>query len=193
MASEDHDFEEISYFRLFGQKYTWENDASGPVGRLETSSMKSLLEQIPDLPEFISDAYLNSNNLSEATLRIVNVLFGKYGLVILDADQKDLKSKFSDIIKDDIVTNYANDLVENTTKELESSGYKRQIFPREINFFYMEKDRRERIIQDEGRYKVMNTSMSFDQGALEKLITESPEKFSPECGDETIISGSHST
>jgi bacillithiol biosynthesis cysteine-adding enzyme BshC len=179
MASEDHDFEEISYFRLFGQKYTWENDASGPVGRLETSSMKSLLEQIPDLPEFISDAYLNSNNLSEATLRIVNVLFGKYGLVILDADQKDLKSKFSDIIKDDIVTNYANELVENTTKELESSGYKGQIFPREINFFYMENGRRERIVHEEDRYKVLNTSMSFDQGALEKLITESPEKFSP--------------
>jgi uncharacterized protein YllA (UPF0747 family) len=31
MASEDHDFDEISYFRFFGEKYQWKMDASGPV------------------------------------------------------------------------------------------------------------------------------------------------------------------
>ena len=32
MASEDHDFEEISYFKLFNKKYIWETDQKGRVG-----------------------------------------------------------------------------------------------------------------------------------------------------------------
>ncbi len=179
MASEDHDFEEVSYFKLFGKKYTWEREASGPVGKLETSSMKSLLETIPDLPDFIAEAYLHSKNLSEATIRIVNELFGQYGLVILDADHRELKKLFSPIIKDDITHNKANQLVENTTQALEEAGYKGQIFPREINFFYMENDIRERIVLEDGRFNVLNTSKSFDQEELEKAIAETPEKFSP--------------
>jgi bacillithiol synthase len=33
MASEDHDYDEIKYFRLFGKKYTWNTKQSGAVGR----------------------------------------------------------------------------------------------------------------------------------------------------------------
>ncbi|HCM74968.1 MAG TPA: bacillithiol biosynthesis cysteine-adding enzyme BshC, partial [Cytophagales bacterium] len=31
MASEDHDFEEISYFKLYGKKYKWDTDQKGGV------------------------------------------------------------------------------------------------------------------------------------------------------------------
>ena len=31
MATEDHDFEEISYFNLFGKKYTWQTQQKGAV------------------------------------------------------------------------------------------------------------------------------------------------------------------
>ncbi len=33
MASEDHDYEEIKSFRLYGKKYTWQTEQSGAVGR----------------------------------------------------------------------------------------------------------------------------------------------------------------
>ena len=32
MATEDHDFDEISYFNLFGKKYTWQTQQKGAVG-----------------------------------------------------------------------------------------------------------------------------------------------------------------
>jgi bacillithiol biosynthesis cysteine-adding enzyme BshC len=179
MASEDHDFAEINHFRLFGSTYTWQHDASGPVGKLSTASMKDLLNDIPELPKFITDAYLNSRNLADATIRIVNELFGKYGLVILDADYPQLKKQFSPIIKDDVFNNHANQLAENSTQALEKAGYKGQIFPREINFFYMENGTRERIIKEGAHYKVLNTDLSFTEQELENLVETHPERFSP--------------
>lgn len=179
MASEDHDFAEINNFRLFGNIHTWELEAGGAVGKLDTSSIKPLLDKIPEMPDFAKEAYLKSSNLSEATIMLVNELFGKYGLLILDADSKQLKTQFIDIIKDDVTNNKANTLVEHTTKELEVAGYKGQIFPRPINFFYMDDGIRERIVQENGAYKMLNTSLTFSEDEIEKLIEDSPEKFSP--------------
>ena len=44
MATEDHDFEEISYFYLFGKKYTWETGQTGAVGRMNPQEIKTILE-----------------------------------------------------------------------------------------------------------------------------------------------------
>jgi bacillithiol synthase len=179
MASEDHDFDEISSFRLFGKEYKWESEAKGPVGKLKTESLKLLLEVIPDLPGFILDCYLDSDNLAEATRVLVNELFGDEGLLIIDADQKSLKSQFRPVIKDDILQHTANQLTEKSTRTLENLGYSGQIFPREINFFYMENELRERIVLEDDKYKVMNTSLVFSEAEMQKLIETSPEKFSP--------------
>ncbi|MFN5653099.1 MAG: bacillithiol biosynthesis BshC, partial [Flavobacteriia bacterium] len=43
MASEDHDFEEIRSFLLFGQKWTWESQQKGAVGRFDTAGLAPLL------------------------------------------------------------------------------------------------------------------------------------------------------
>ena len=42
MASEDHDFEEINHFNLFGKKYSWNSKQKGAVGRFGTETMKDL-------------------------------------------------------------------------------------------------------------------------------------------------------
>ena len=77
MASEDHDFEEINNFRLFGKKYAWETEQKGPVGRFETQTIKSLLDEIPEKPDFFTQGYLDCKNLSEATRFIAHQLFGE--------------------------------------------------------------------------------------------------------------------
>lgn len=179
MASEDHDFDEISSFRLFGKNYRWEHEGKGPVGKMQTESLKALLQEIPDLPRFISDCYVNAENLSDATRKLVHTLFGEYGLLIIDADKKSLKSQFKSVVSDDIMHHSANRLTEETTRMLENLGYSGQIFPREVNFFYMEDGLRERIVQENGNYKVMNTSLVFSKAEMQKLIDTSPEKFSP--------------
>ncbi len=179
MASEDHDFEEINHFRLFGREYKWEKNASGAVGRLETGSMKALLDQLPDLPEIFVQAYLESANLSRATRMLVNHLFGEQGLLILDADCPAWKQEFSGIMIDDVRSHAANDLVEKTTHSLEKIGYKGQIFSREINLFYMDDNTRERIAAEAGQFRVLNTDLHFSPEDMEALIRHSPEKFSP--------------
>ncbi len=179
MASEDHDSDEINNFRLFGEKYVWETDQKGPVGRFKTSSMKSLFEDLPEKPDFFLDGYLGKSNLSEATRYIVNHLFGKHGLVILDADDMELKKMFKPVILDDILHHTPFEFAQTDTKGLEDQGYKGQIYPRPINLFFMENGTRERIEESKGNFNVLNTSLSFTKEEIAKLIDEHPEKFSP--------------
>ncbi len=179
MATEDHDFEEINHFRLFGKKYEWLTEQHGPVGRMTTTDMQPLLESVPDLPEFIKSAYLQSANLTEATRKIVMHLFGKYGLVIIDGDDRQLKRQFSQVLLSDLHEHDAFRLSGATTAALEALGYKGQVFPREINLFFMEDGRRERIEKSDKHYAVLNTSSTFDSTSIHKLVEESPEKLSP--------------
>ena len=179
MASEDHDFAEINNFKLFGKKFVWESEQKGPVGRFETKSMTSLLDEVMEKPGFITDSYLNCSNLSEATRCIVHELFGDHGLVILDADEYVFKHEFKSVIINEILHNKAHELVQTSTTHLKGLGYKSQIFPRPINFFYMEDGLRERIEKVDGIFKVKNTSLTFTEEEIEALIDEHPEKFSP--------------
>lgn len=179
MASEDHDFEEINNIRLFGKKYVWKTPQKGPVGKFDTRSMKDILDEIPDLPRFCFDAYANHANLSEATRYLVNYLFGEYGLVVLDADDATLKKQLEPIIRRDLFENSTYSIANETTEVLEKLDYKSQIFPRPVNFFYMENGLRERIEVDGESFKIVNTSQIFSQAQMEMLIENEPEKFSP--------------
>lgn len=180
MATEDHDFEEICYFNLFGKKHIWETDQTGAVGRMNLEGIDKIWDEISEMPEFFKKAYTENRTLAEATREYVNHLFGKEGLVVVDADSDVLKKEFTHIIKDDLTNHKANDLVEVQNKKLEDLGYKTQIFPRKINFFLLEEGMRERIErQDDGSYVVLNTDLKFTEEELLNKLENSPECFSP--------------
>ncbi len=180
MASEDHDFEEINHFRLFGNEYKWESDQIGPVGRMSPRSIGQLMEQLPDIPRLFEKAYLNNNTLADATRQVVNELFQNQGLVVLDSDDARLKASLAPALIDDITMHSANTIVNRTTALLEERGYKSQVYPRLINFFYMEDGLRERIVEVEGgSYTVLNSDITFSRGAMETEMQLHPEKFSP--------------
>lgn len=158
MASEDHDFAEISAIHLFGKKISWDNaEAAGAVGKLHTKSLEPVIaelgailgesENAKELMQLFADAYLKHDNLADATRFLVHQLFGKYGLLILDADDARLKSEFMAIIKDDIsnATNYK--IVSESIRKLNALGYDAQVNPREINVFKMSGHERTRIEQ----------------------------------------------
>jgi bacillithiol biosynthesis cysteine-adding enzyme BshC len=185
LASEDHDFAEINHFHLFGKKYTWESEQSGAVGRFKTESISSLLAEVPEKPDFFAQAYQNNATLSEATRYLAHHLFPNSGLICLDADEKSLKSLFSPIIAQEILhINEAKtsfQAVKETSEKLENQGYKTQVNPREINFFYMDSTLRERLVKDETteNYQVLNTSLGFQKKEIAEIIEKTPEKFSP--------------
>ncbi|MDA0196234.1 MAG: bacillithiol biosynthesis cysteine-adding enzyme BshC [Bacteroidetes bacterium] len=179
MASEDHDLEEISHFNLFGKKHQWETDQAGAVGHMNPQSIAEQFSDLPDRGKFFIDAYAAGNTLAGAVRSYVNILFGDQGLLVIDADDRELKHQFSEVILDDIFSNTANQLVEKAATDLNALGYKTQVFPREINFFYLDEGFRGRIIRDGDVYRVKKTELVFSPEELKKLIHESPEKFSP--------------
>jgi bacillithiol biosynthesis cysteine-adding enzyme BshC len=179
MASEDHDFEEVNHFYHFNKKYSWADNQTGAVGKFSTKGLENLINEIKDLPHFVISAYLESKTLSEATHKLVNELFGNYGLVVIDADNRNLKNNFSSHIQADIFEQKAFKTVAKQSKSLQKLGFETQVNAREINFFYLEANQRERIILEDNRYKILNTSISFSENELRKEIQNFPEKFSP--------------
>lgn len=179
MASEDHDFEEIRSFTLFGKKYTWETDQEGPVGRMDPSSIQKVLELLPEKAEIFEFAYLNHNSLAEAVRYYVNELFGNYGLVVIDADDAELKMQIRDIMKDDLVNHHANDEVEATSSILADKGYKTQVYPRAINLFYMKDHMRKRLTKEGGYYAAVDSDIRFTQKEILIEVEKKPQHFSP--------------
>src|SRR5687767_13962084 len=86
MASEDHDYDEIKYFKLYGKKYTWETNQTGAVGRFSTKGLDTLAHDLPGDIKIFGEAYKKGKTLSRAVRHYINELFGQEGLVVLDAD-----------------------------------------------------------------------------------------------------------
>ncbi|AOZ98172.1 bacillithiol biosynthesis cysteine-adding enzyme BshC [Flavobacterium commune] len=187
MATEDHDFEEINYFNFKGRKFRWNAASSGPVGRLSTKGLDDFFEifeqelghstNAETLKKIFEGAYLNHSNLADATRYLANALFGTHGLVIIDADDADLKKNFAPYIKEELLNQTAHKKVLETIENLKE--YSVQVNPREINLFYIEDNLRERIIFENGNFKVNNTKIEFSEIEILKLLESNPEKFSP--------------
>ena len=192
MATEDHDFEEINYFNFKGRKFRWNKESSGPVGRLSTEGLADFFEiyssdlgsgkNANEIKRLFKESYLNHSNLAEATRFLANELFGEYGLVILDADNQELKRTFIPFVKEELIQQTSHKLVLETTEKLKN--YNIQVNPREINLFYLEDNLRERIIFNpdsnrDGKYKINNTKIEFSESEILAVLENHPEKFSP--------------
>ena len=179
MASEDHDYEEIKSFRLYGQKYIWETNQQGAVGKFNTKEIRALLNKLPGDVSVFADAYSKNDLLSDAVRHYVNQLFGDQGLVVIDADDRELKKLLQPVMISDIINHKPFEIVEDTNKKLATLGFHAQVNPREINFFYLEQNLRSRIEKKGKDYIVVDTDIHFSEEAIRKLIAAEPEKFSP--------------
>ncbi|MDF2447754.1 MAG: bacillithiol biosynthesis cysteine-adding enzyme BshC [Bacteroidota bacterium] len=188
MASEDHDFEEINHIHVFGKKLEWQTDQKGAVGEMQTESLDSFLEDFRKvlgssenanaLISLFEKAYLHHANLTDATRFLVNELFGEYGLVTLDANDKELKFLFRDEFKKDVFEHIPYNMVTSTIEQMKKQ-YPIQVTPREINVFYKENGIRERIEKSAEGYRVVNTDIEFSVEELTSLIENEPQKLSP--------------
>lgn len=187
MATEDHDFEEINHFNLNNKVVHWNQEGNGPVGRRTTEGLESVYEvfashigigkNAEQLKTWFKDAYLKHDSLSEATRYLADQLFGSYGLVILDADNRSLKEIFSPHIKHELVK---RDSITDTQKSFSIlKDYTIQVNPREINLFYIEDHLRERLVFENGLFKVNNTNIVFNEVEILDELKKHPEKFSP--------------
>jgi len=142
MASEDHDFDEINYFNFKGKKVQWNRQASGAVGELNLEGLEQVFntfssqigshKNAEELRQLFKEAYLNHDNLAEATRYIANTLFKDYGLVVIDANDQDMKRLFIPFVEEELTKQTAFKTVSETNKQLSkvSSNYKIQVNPR---------------------------------------------------------------
>lgn len=187
MATEDHDFEEINHFTFKGKKFHWNTESKGPVGRLSTKGLEEVFEifskeigssdNANEIKKLFKEAYLNHNNLTDATRYLANALFGTYGLVIIDGDNSALKQEFIPYIEDELLRQNANKLVLQTIQNF--NDYIVQVNPREINLFYIQDDLRERIILENDVYKINNTTIQFSKEEMLLEVEKHPKNFSP--------------
>ena len=179
MASEDHDYDEIKYFRLGGKKYIWETDQSGAVGRFSTKGLEKLAAEIPGDTSIFREAYSKRKTLSAATRHYVNELFGAKGLVVIDADERRFKKILEPVIREDVLRQSNKPLVDRSNEGLHALGYKTQIYCRDINFFYLHEGVRGRLEVDGDQFTVVDTQLSFSRAEIEHFIEHEPERFSP--------------
>ena len=188
MATEDHDLEEINYINLYGGKLQWNTSQKGAVGRMNTAGLDLLIDELAehlgpaqnskDLIAIFRKAYLESDNLAAATRVLAHQLFAEQGLVIVDGDRKALKAFMKPVFQDDLLHHSNKERVVEASKDL-NQLYFSQVFPREINLFYLKDSIRERIVKKDKQWLVLNTTISFTEDALLAELDANPERFSP--------------
>jgi bacillithiol biosynthesis cysteine-adding enzyme BshC len=188
-GGEDHDFEEINHAQIFGKTVNWENEESGAVGQMSTSTLKNALAELKDILgssenaekayQIIEEAYTSHTSYGMATVHLVNTLFKDYGLVVLNPNHTDLKQLFTSFIEKEILEQPSKSRVEATVEQLIEAGFSGQAHAREINFFYLRDQLRERIVENGEGFEVLNTDIKFSKAEIQKEIQEHPERFSP--------------
>jgi len=190
MGSEDNDIDELGVFRYNGTKYVWKGSGqTGAVGRMDTAGLKPLFhelfkvfgppgEHMDVLKQMIETAYLQHDTIAAATHYLVNELFGRYGLVVLNPDNASLKRSFIPVMEDELMNQASFPILE---KQIEKLGahYKIQANPRTINLFYLKEQIRERIEKQGDKWIVINTDIQWTKDALLQELHEHPERFSP--------------
>lgn len=189
MASEDHDWDEVNHTHVYGQKLQSENTFSGPVGRQASAGVEQLLLALkttlrwdndhPDLKIIERSVNNHKGTWSSLTFHLVHSLFGHKGLLILDADDHDLKGKFSEVMRKELFEREAEQAVLSTSANLEKNGGSAQVHPRPINLFYMTDQMRERLVVDNGQFQTANQSHYWSKEEIEKVLQNTPEAFSP--------------
>ncbi|MCO5230864.1 MAG: bacillithiol biosynthesis cysteine-adding enzyme BshC [Chitinophagales bacterium] len=186
MGSEDHDFEEVNHIFLFGNKYTWNAEQSGPVGRFSLYNIQEAIQQVldklgdnnpSDIQSLIKKAYAH-NTVEKASRELVNGLFGKYGLVIVNGDDVLLKTPMTEIIRKEILNQGSFPLLTERSELLKKEGYHAQANGRAINLFYLSNTSRIKIEPiGNQKYKIGDTIWNLEDLLVE--VEQYPERFSP--------------
>ncbi len=188
LASEDHDFEEIQSTYLFGKKFTWEKDSMNkPCGKLDLAGIEKLIEEMKlvlgtsetaqNWIGKIEDAYKSPYDLGTATLRFYHSLFEEFGLVILDPNNRALKSLFAAEIQNDLLLQ-KNFEQQTAGDKVLAENYKLQINARPLNFFFLDELLGRVMVKKEGDFWICGSNQ-WNEIELRTQVNNHPENFSP--------------
>jgi bacillithiol synthase len=191
IGGEDHDFEEVNHFHIYGQKVTWQTDQIGACGRFDTSGILDVLNFLSEKntnSEFalsfiqnLKQELVTSDNYAQFYHRFINLIFRSRGLVVIDMDQVEFKHAFSSLMKKEVNEKFSLEYITKAQKIKERLGYNPATYLREINLFYFYNGYRLRIEHnvDTNKYHIVDTDLFFSFDELNIEIENHPENFSP--------------
>jgi bacillithiol synthase len=203
IATEDHDFEEVSKIEVVdsnGELISIKNEPKRcyenlPVGYVKLDeSIKSTVDELfnsmphteftDELRENIEKTWVSGVDYGDAFARLLTKFLGKFGLIVLcplDVRLKRLATPiYVDAIKksDEIVS-----ALREKSAELETDGYHAQVLVGEDYFplFWQAKDRTRHALKksETGTFKTKDIEREFTLEELADLAAVEPERFSP--------------
>ena len=189
MGSEDADLQEVGSYNLAGEAYQWNTKQKGAIGRMKVDDeLIKLLQNLEgywlvqpagkEALQVLKQAYQKGKTISEATLALVHAFFGKYGLVVLQPDNAQLKAVFVDVMEKELRTGFSQKAIQ-PTKEKLASTYHVQSDGRDLNLFYLKENTRARIDKQGASYIVVDANISFTEEEIVKELHAHPDRFSP--------------
>ncbi len=189
IGGEDHDWEEVNHFNLFGRRYQWDRTASGPCGRLSLEGLDHVIMTVTELfsnspfgtgiKEMLSTCLEKATSYGQFHHMLIHSLFGHHGLVVINMDDPDLKRAFVPLMEKEIREQFSIKYVPPTQSALEAAGFKAQAFCRPLNLFYMADGLRERLDVGEGGIKRLESNITYGLDEAIEELNSHPERFSP--------------
>jgi bacillithiol synthase len=187
MATEDHDRPEIDHAWVNGQLVKWPGSIAGAVGRLPLTGMDAVVQEVgralgpgtqaDELRLLIAHCYSEGRSLADATRRFVHALFGRYGVLCLDADDAALKRLFLPVMREEIEKGSVQHAVEKGNAAM-AQRYAVQAHAREVNLFHLLPGARTRITRDPDGFRIGDGASRSLPDLLAELEAH-PERFSP--------------
>lgn len=189
MGSEDADLDELGHVYINGIKHTWITNQTGAVGRMKID--KALIKMLDDIEGEIAvhphgteiiglmkACYTENTTVEQATLKLINVLFADYGLIVVMPDDADYKKAFIPVVEKELKEQFSYKIVDETVAQF-TKEYKVQAGGRDLNMFYLKDNIRERIEKNNDQYSIVNTEHTFSEQQMITELKTNPERFSP--------------
>lgn len=189
MGSEDNDWDELAHFNFNQQTFTWDYpELKGAFGRAETKYAADILKKVlsyigpsndhtNQLKQMLTKAYAEESTISKATQSLVHALFGEYGLLVFNPDDRLVKEKMIPLFEKELLERKSFGLCQEQSQKI-NAYYPTQANPRPINLFYLNETGRNRIEWNNDQYSIVNTSLTFAQEQILNELYNFPERFS---------------
>lgn len=189
MGSEDADLAEVGSYHIDGVQYQWNTKQTGAMGRMIVDDqLVQLLQNFEgywsvkpegfSAFEILKEAYKKGKSISEATLQMVHLFFGQYGLVVVQPDDGNFKSLFKPVMQNELRSQFSHHAIQPVLKSL-AEKYHVQSEGRSINLFYLKGAIRNRIEKNGEIFSVVDKDKQFTLAQIMEELEAHPDRFSP--------------
>jgi bacillithiol synthase len=200
IAGEDHDWDEVNHTYVLSRtaeitKIRME-DQEGPRSSVSSvvvqeeswqqavDKLDSMLQDSefkPQIMELVRNASEAPASMTEAFAKLMGSLFGRFGLILLDSADRELRKLEQPFFRSLIMNNDALEQAYiKSAAHITSGGYELQADVSEgaANVFYIHEGARLLLIKRDGLFTDRKGNVSFSRDELLEILDAHPERFS---------------